>query len=204
MPAIEVGQQAPTFRLPAGQGGEIGLDDYVGRKPVIVWFTKGMGCSFCRQHMSQLARGYPTIRDRGAEVVEITPTPPERARFYAQHYRLPFPYLSDPEYAVHRAWGLDVQPNTLRYLVSAVLMGMRMPDPPSDLGPAKPTLRELPKVVQATDMGFFVVDRAGVVRFALSGSYMAPPAPGAGPTYAARPIPDQDEILEALEACAAN
>jgi peroxiredoxin len=204
MAAIEVGQKAPTFRLPAGQGGEVGLDDYTGRSPVIVWFTKGMGCSFCRQHMSQLARAYPTIRDRGADVIEITPTPPERARFYAQHYRLPFPYLSDPEYAVHRAWGLDVQPNTLRYLVSAVVAGMRLPPPPNDFGPAKPTLRELPKVVQQTDMGFFVLDRDGIVRYALSGSYVVQSSPGAPAPYAARPIPDQAEILAALEACAAN
>jgi peroxiredoxin len=202
MAAIEVGQKAPTFRLPAGQGGEVGLDDYAGRGPVVVWFTKGMACAFCRQQMSQLARGYPAIRDRGADVIEVTPTPPERARFYARHYRLPFPYLSDPEYAVHRAWGLAVQPNTLAYFTTAVLTGMWMPKPPNDFGPAKPTLRELPKLVQQTDMGFFVVNRDGIVRYALSGSYVVPASPGA--PSATRPIPDQDEILRALEACAAN
>ena len=57
MAHVEVGQQAPAFRLPAGQGGEIGLADYRGRSNVVVWFTKGMACPFCRTQMSQFARG---------------------------------------------------------------------------------------------------------------------------------------------------
>ncbi len=102
---IAVGQPAPSFRLPAGQGGQIGLDDYRGRKSVIVWFTKGMCCPFCRSHMSQLARGYSKFKALGAELIEVTPTTPERARSYVQKFRIPFPYLCDPDYQSWRVWG---------------------------------------------------------------------------------------------------
>jgi hypothetical protein len=52
-------------------------------------------------------------------------------------------------------------------------------------------------------MGFFVVDRDGVVRYSLAGSYMVPPSDAAA-SIAVRPIPDLEEILKALEACARN
>jgi peroxiredoxin len=65
MQTVKIGQRPPTFRLPAGHGGEVSLDDYRGRN-VIVWFTKGMGCAFCRTQMSQLARGYPRPTPRSS------------------------------------------------------------------------------------------------------------------------------------------
>ena len=62
MPGIAVGEPAPSFRLPTAQGAEIGLEDFRGQKNVIVWFTKGMACPFCRSQMSQLARAYADIQ----------------------------------------------------------------------------------------------------------------------------------------------
>ena len=62
MPGVNVGEQGPSFRLPSAQGGEIGLEDFRDSKNVIVWFTKGMACMFCRAQMSQLARAYDDVR----------------------------------------------------------------------------------------------------------------------------------------------
>ena len=36
--ALQVGDKAPDFTLPATTGGEIKLADYVGKKPVVVFF----------------------------------------------------------------------------------------------------------------------------------------------------------------------
>src|SRR5437867_2547020 len=96
-PGLRVGDSAPGFRLSSADGREIALDDYRGKENVIVWFTKGMGCPFCRQKMSQLARAYPEMRKRGAEVLEVSVSTPARARFYGQKFPLPFPYLADPD-----------------------------------------------------------------------------------------------------------
>ena len=97
MAEVEVGQQAPTFRLPSGHGGEVGPADYRGKSNLVVWFTKGMACPFCRTQMSQLARGLGRLKAAGAEVIQVTPTKPERARFYVKNFRIPFPYLCDPD-----------------------------------------------------------------------------------------------------------
>lgn len=195
MPPIEVGQQAPPFRLPAGQGSEVGTEDYQGRSHLIVWFTKGMGCAFCRTQMSQLARGYPRLREAGAEVLQVTPTQPDRARFYARNFPIPFPYLCDPDYAVHRAWGLGVRSHSLAWYAKTFLAASKMPKPPpADIGDPKTPLRELATVLHDTDMGFFLLDRQGVVRFRHTAAYVG--------EQGFNTIPSVDEIVRQLERCA--
>lgn len=41
--ALTVGQQAPAFELPSVAGGEVRLSDYLGQKPVLLYFSMGPG-----------------------------------------------------------------------------------------------------------------------------------------------------------------
>jgi peroxiredoxin len=193
MVTATIGERAPLLRLPSGQGREIGIADYRGRNNVIVWFTKGMACAFCRQHMSQLARGYPQFRAQGAEILEVTPTKPDRARFYVQKFGIPFPYLCDPDRGARQAWGLGARSHSLAWYAKGFVQGVRMPTPPSDFGEFTPRPGEFPALLADDDMGFFVVDRNGIVRYALTGSY--------GTAAGVRQIPGNEEILRTLEAC---
>ena len=194
MTTATLGERAPALRLPSGQGREIGLDDYRGRNNTIVWFTKGMACAFCRQHMSQLARGYPQFQALGAEILEITLTTPDRARFYVDKFKIPFPYLCDPEYQARRAGGLDARSHSMAWYAKTLYTGLKIHKPPSDFGEVKTGLSELPRMITDDDMGFFIVDRGGVLRYALTGSYV-----GDG---GVRQIPGNDEIIRTLERCA--
>jgi peroxiredoxin len=91
MSGIAVGQPAPSFRLPSAQGATVALEEFRGKKNVVVWFTKGMACPFCRSQMSQLARVYLQLQQHGAEVLEITLSSLKHARLYAERFDLPFP-----------------------------------------------------------------------------------------------------------------
>jgi|SRR6185369_12804878 peroxiredoxin len=195
MALIEVGQHAPSFRLPSGQGPERGLDDYRGRSHVILWFTKGMGCPFCRSQMSQLARGYERIRGLGADVLQVTPTPPSRAAFYVRNFNLPFVYLCDPDYSVHRQWGVDGRSHGPGWYAQRLYTAMKMTPPQSDLGDPRPTLGEMHSNLADTDMGLFLIDRAGVVRWVVTGAYGGP--------QGVRGIPSTEEIVRELERAAA-
>lgn len=188
-----IGQLAPPFRLPSGQGPEIGPEDYRGRSNVIVWFTKGMACAFCRQKMSQLARGHPKFRERNAEILEVTPSTPERARFYVKKFGIPFPYLCDPDFAVKRSWGLDVRSHSLGWYAKQLVQGMTTPEPPNDFGNFRPAVGEFPNLLADEDTGFFILDRDGVVRFALAAPYV-----DAGQVWK---LPSNDEILRELDRC---
>jgi peroxiredoxin len=193
---LAVGQTAPGFRLPSAQGPDVALEDYRGRRTVIVWFTKGMACVFCRQHMTQLARLYPEIEARGAEVLQVNPSSVARARAYAGKYRLPFPYLCDTDDAVRRAWHVDVRRRGPMWYAGALVTGSRMTKPETDFGHDDPSFAEMPKLLRDDDMGFFVVDREGIVRFAYGGGYVMRTEQGMG----IRPIPTNDEILKELDA----
>ncbi len=38
---VQVGDEAPEFRLPAAQGGEVALSDYRGKRNVVLLFVHG-------------------------------------------------------------------------------------------------------------------------------------------------------------------
>ena len=195
MEGITVGQAAPAFRLPSAQGEEIGLEDYRGRKNVIVWFTKGMGCPFCRTQMTQISRAYPDVQKLDGEVLEITVSPVRRARIYAEKFRLPFPYLCDPDYQVRHKWGVASRSHGVGHYVSALVKGLRTPAPANDFGTFAPPLDELSRILSDDDMGFFIVDKQGMVRYATTGEYRI--------DSSGVKIPGNEEILRELGKLAA-
>lgn len=186
-----IGERAPTLRLPAAQGGEVTLEEYRGRGAVALWFTKGMACAFCRQHMSQLSRAYSAIRERGGEILQITPSPLARAQLYARRFTLPFPYLCDPQHEAWRTWGLVRRSHGPVYYAKALVAGLTERKPANDFGDFGPSPSEIPSLLADDDMGFFVVDREGVIRYALAGSYVE----GGG----VRSIPGPDEVVRLVE-----
>lgn len=194
MSGLSVGQPAPGFRLPSAQGPEVALEDFRGRKNVIVWFTKGMACVFCRQHMSQLSRAYDEIRKRDAEVLEISPSTPEKGRLYAAKYKLPFPYLCDPADQARRNWHIEARKRGPGWYVTGLVLGMTAKPPANDYGVEGPGPGEIPGLLRDDDMGFFIVDRAGTIRYAYTGSYVEGQKP-----LQIRPIPANDEILRELD-----
>jgi hypothetical protein len=126
----------------------------------------------------------------------VTTTPLDRAQLYARQFRLPFPYLCDPDRAARSAWGLELRSHSLPWYAAQLVKGLTGAKPASDFGPLNPSPREIPKLLADDDMGFFIVDRDGIVRDALAGSYFV--ADGI-----ARGIPSNDEIVRELERCAA-
>ena len=195
----DVGQAAPSFRLPSAQGGEVGLEDYAGRRNVILFFAKGMACGFCRQKMSQLARGAPRFQALDADIIMVSPTTLERGRFYAKNFSLPFPYLCDPDYRVYEAYGMPVRPHSLLWKTRVMVNAMRMPSAEvTELGAAKPGLSELARIVNDDDLGFFVTDKGGTLRYASNAPYVE--FDGTKPVGMPA-IPSTEEIVGVLERC---
>jgi peroxiredoxin Q/BCP len=195
MEGITVGKPAPAFRLPSAQGEEIGLEDYRGRKNVIVWFTKGMGCPFCRSQMTQISRAYPDMQKLDGEVLEVTVSPVRRARIYAEKFRLPFPYLCDPDYQVRQQWGIASRQHGVGHYVTSLVKGLTASHPPNDFGTFPPPLDEMRRVLNDDDMGFFIVDKQGIVRYATTGAYRAD---GSGVS-----LPGNEDVLRELGKLAA-
>ena len=89
--------------------------------------------------------------------------------------------------------------NSIGWYARALYTGFKAPEPPSDFGKLHPSFGEMPKLVADEDMGFFILDKNSVIRFALAGSYIVQ-TPPTGPV-ASRAIPSNDEIVRELERC---
>ena len=180
-----VGRAAPEFRLASAQGGEIGPQDYRGAKRVVLWFSKGLFCPFCRRNMAQLGLRYPEIQAMQAEVLQVTHNTLEEARGYLKHYPMKFPYLCDAERAAHERYGVALTGIGLGgFLASGaavmadfVLKGETTPAP-------IPYIKRY--AGQDAAQAVFILDREGIVR---AEHRLGPNAP----------LPSAAEIVKELE-----
>jgi peroxiredoxin len=166
-----LGEKARDFRLAAAGGGEIALSDYRGRKNLLLWFSKGLYCPFCRRNMARLSQSYAQFVALDAEILQITHNTQKEADVYFRNYHLATPYLCDADRRVHLAYGVALERQSLgaaaenwvtsTAMVAAdlVLRGEKSPPPTPGfrLGQSQP-----PQLVVAAD-------RAGVVRYVWSG-----------------------------------
>jgi len=190
---LQPGDQAPNFVLDAiSRQGKIALDDFRGRSPLLIGLFRGLHCPFCRRHVAAMAQLNPTLREKGIESLVVVSTPVERARLYFRYQ--PIPNLlaaSDPERALHRAFGLPVLEFTHNetdwpYKVGMnVVMAMRV-DRPGELPEPMPPptagdllnkkdgyeITEADRQVSLAGhmqlVGHFLLDREGVVRWSFT------------------------------------
>lgn len=101
------GDPTPAFRLPAvNREGTVSLEDYLGRSPLLVGLFRGLHCPFCRRQVVQLGTTQEKLRAVGVETLAIVNTPLERARLYFGYRPARVLLAADPEAATHRAFGL--------------------------------------------------------------------------------------------------
>jgi peroxiredoxin len=105
---LQPGDVAPNVVLDAiTRPGQVAVDDYRGRTPVLIGIFRGLHCPYCRRHIAAMAQLEPALREKGIDMLTVVNTPVERARLYFR-YR-PMPNLlaaADPGRASHRAFGL--------------------------------------------------------------------------------------------------
>lgn len=107
MAAIQVGERAPAFSLPAiNREGSVSLADYRGRRTVMVGLFRGLHCPFCRRQVVLLGSVQPALSALGVETLAVVNTPLERARLYFRYRPVPITLLSDPHCETHKAFGI--------------------------------------------------------------------------------------------------
>ena len=104
---LRPGDPAPTFRLPAvNRDGQVSLDDYRGRSPVLIGMFRGLHCPFCRRQLVQLGTTQDKLKALGVETMAVVNTPLERARLYFKYRPARVLLTADPEAATHRLFGV--------------------------------------------------------------------------------------------------
>jgi peroxiredoxin len=101
------GESAPPFSLPAvNREGQVSLDDYRGRSPVLIAMFRGLHCPFCRRQLVQLGTTQDKLTAMGVETMAVVNTPLERARLYFKYRPARVLLTADPEAAIHRSFGV--------------------------------------------------------------------------------------------------
>jgi peroxiredoxin len=188
---LRPGDPAPHFALSAvNREGQISLDDYRGRTPVLVALFRGLHCPFCRRHIVQLGATQDKLKEMGVETVAVVNTPPERARLYFKYRPAKVLLGADPEAATHQAFrlpaGVIVEDESAASWPQSVTMGQfqavkinptgELPAPQNPFA-AMETLNKKDEfepteadqqiaAAHGTQLGgHFLIDREGVIRW---------------------------------------
>jgi len=165
VPTPRVGDRAPDFRLPTAQGPEVGPADYRGKQNLVLWFSAGLFCPFCRRNMAQLRRGYEEIRSRNAEILQVTHNTPQEARQYFQRYTLTFPYVCDAARVAHETYGLPLSRMPLPAGLGRMATCMALTVVDKVRGEPTPSMEPMKRYRgQESAQAVFLVDRGGMVR----------------------------------------
>jgi peroxiredoxin len=168
-----VGQPAPLFSLTSVQGEPIELSAYRGRRNVVVWFSRGFTCPFCRVYMDGMREGYDLLRTTGTEIIQVGPNLPQAARIFFGHSPTPYPFVCDPDKRLFAVYGLGDR-GALEATRSAVV-SFSYAFTHGDTGPQlrgawldvmnRNFVRRLHHhAMTAMEQGIFLVDRDGVIR----------------------------------------
>ncbi|MDQ3034711.1 MAG: thioredoxin-dependent thiol peroxidase [Myxococcota bacterium] len=101
---LVVGQKAPDFTLPSGDGREISLSDFRG-KHVIVYFYPRDDTPGCTREAQGFEAATAQVRERDAIVLGVSKDSVESHQRFCTKYALRFPLLSDRDAKVIDAYG---------------------------------------------------------------------------------------------------
>jgi peroxiredoxin Q/BCP len=98
------GDPAPGFTLPDADGRPVSLSAYRGQR-VIVYFYPAAMTPGCTAEACDFRDSLADLAAAGIAVLAISPDPPAKLAKFRDKEGLTFPLLSDPDHAVHEAYG---------------------------------------------------------------------------------------------------
>jgi len=103
---VKVGSVAPGFTLPSQAGEMVSLEDFIGRKPVVLFFYPKDDSPGCTREVCAFRDDFEEFRKLDAEVIGISSDSVESHRNFAVKHDLSFPLLSDEGGNIRRLYGV--------------------------------------------------------------------------------------------------
>ena len=102
---LRAGDPAPDFSAPDGDGGEIRLADFRGRK-LVLYFYPMDDTPGCTKQACSLRDANAAIAARGAAIVGVSAQGVDSHRRFSEKYSLNFPLIADTDLEIARAYGV--------------------------------------------------------------------------------------------------
>jgi peroxiredoxin len=104
--ALKIGDKAPDFALPDGDGTLWRSEDLLRHGPLVIVFYRGRWCAYCNAQLVALQQIHKQIASAGASLVAVSPQTQKHSCMTRDMHRLRFPVLSDAGNHVARKFGL--------------------------------------------------------------------------------------------------
>ena len=101
-----VGEPAPDFRLPSTEGRDLGLEDFQGRQPVVLYFYPRDDTPGCAAEACAFRDLLSKFEERGVQILGVSTDSIRSHKKFKDKYGLPFPLLSDPNHQVAERYGV--------------------------------------------------------------------------------------------------
>jgi len=102
---VAEGVAAPDFTLTSDSGHEVTLSQFRGR-PVVLYFYPKDDTPGCTTEACEFRDAYDVFRERGAEVLGVSPDDVTSHEKFKTRYELPFTLLADPDHEVAEKYGV--------------------------------------------------------------------------------------------------
>jgi thioredoxin-dependent peroxiredoxin len=103
---VTVGSVAPGFTLPSQAGEMVSLEDFFGRKPVVLFFYPKDDSPGCTREVCVFRDNFEEFGKLDAEVIGISSDSVDSHRSFAVKHDLSFPLLSDEKGNIRRLYGV--------------------------------------------------------------------------------------------------
>jgi thioredoxin-dependent peroxiredoxin len=102
---IAEGKAAPDFELENDAGETVRLSDLRGKSVVLYFYPKD-DTPGCTAEACEFRDAYDRFREKGVEVIGVSPDPVASHQKFKTKYELPFPLLADTDHAVADRYGV--------------------------------------------------------------------------------------------------
>lgn len=110
MSELKEGSKAPAFTAKNQDGGEVSIDDFIGRKVVLYFYPKD-NTPGCTAQACNLRDNYEVLTIENIEVLGVSVDDEKsHVKFIGKH-SLPFTLLSDTDHKIVEAYGVWVEKN---------------------------------------------------------------------------------------------
>jgi thioredoxin-dependent peroxiredoxin len=103
---VKVGSVAPNFTLPSQAGEMVSLEDFFGRKPVVIFFYPKDDSPGCTREVCAFRDNFEEFGKLDAEVIGISSDSVESHMSFAVKHELSFTLLSDEAGNIRRLYGV--------------------------------------------------------------------------------------------------
>jgi thioredoxin-dependent peroxiredoxin len=118
---VKVGDRAPDFTLPSLTGEPVSLENFLGKKDVVLYFYPKDNTPGCTAEACSFRDSYEVFQEAGAEVIGISSDSEKSHQQFAKQHYLPFILLSDLGGIVRKFYGVPATfgllPGRVTYII---------------------------------------------------------------------------------------